>query len=90
MNYIIDFERVNQLTTTVEDKPNEGYSGTYQYGVCRSIIKQYLMIYQGNLKGKDIPAGVSYEDIIDTLVYNRILITKAQIREEKINTILND
>ena len=90
MNYIIDFERVNQLTTTIEDKPNEGYAGTYQYGICRSIIKQYLMIYHGDIKSRDFPTGLSYEDIVDTLVYNRILITKGQLREEKINTILND
>jgi hypothetical protein len=86
MNYIIDFERVNELTTTKEDKPDEGYAGVYQYGVCRKIIKEYLMIYNGEMK----PKGIEFESVIDTLVYNRILINKAILREDRINKILND
>ena len=85
MNYIIDFERVNELTTTKEDNPNEGYAGVYPYGICRTMIKEYLMIYHGEKK-----STISYESVIDTLVYNRILITKGQLREEKIDNILND
>lgn len=86
MNYIIDFDRVNELTTTKQDKPDEGYAGVYPYGICRSMIKEYLMIYHGEKKLKDI----TIESVIDTLVYNRILISKAQLREEKIDSILND
>ena len=89
MNYIIDFERVNELTTTKQDNPKEGYSGTYQYGICRKMISMYLEIYHGDKVSNEC-RNINMDTIIDTLVYNRILITKGQLREEKINTILND
>lgn len=67
-DYIIDFERVNQLTTTIYDDPNDK--------------PNYMSVR--NTSQDDI------EHIINTLVYNGILIDKATIRNKKIESLLED
>lgn len=39
-NYIIDFERLNQLTTHNNDSPNNSTLGPYMYGITRKILIQ--------------------------------------------------
>lgn len=83
--YIIDFERVNQLTAHPNDTANQtGYQPVFIHGVSRSIIKDYLKEYtDSTIKGKSINPS-----IIKTLIWNKILIGKAEIRDKKIEDIL--
>ena len=95
MNYIIDFERVNQLTTHLKDKEVDGPMGNTvlsPHGVSRKIIKDYLEIYHtfvsNKLKGR-VTSDVSEERfnmIVDTLLYNGILVDK---RDKRIEQVLN-
>ncbi len=88
MTYIIDFDRVNQLTSTMHDDPKGGYGGSFAHSVSRKIIKDYLEYYTNNKDSKRVD-GTKMDEIIQTLTYNKILISPADIRNEKINNILD-
>jgi len=87
-DYIIDFERVNQLTTTIYDDPNDKSSpfsdGKYAFSVSRKLIKEYLDRFRSDW------SNIEIEHIINTLVYNGILIDKSTIRDNKIKKILDE
>lgn len=99
-DYIIDFERVNQLTTHPNDDPSKsvGYSTPFVYSISRKLLKEYLEIYAGHDPYESYKVGnrtrkvtqEEYKNIIETLKYNKILITSADVRNEKINTILDE
>lgn len=89
-DYIIDFDRVNQLTTSIYDDPTDQSSpfvvGKFAFSVSRKVIKDYIEAFQSiserNTKSDRI------EHIVNTLEYNGILIHKSSIRDKKINDIL--
>lgn len=94
MNYIIDFERVNQLTMHPKDNQVDVPMASIlsPHGVSRKIIKDYLEIYHtfvsNKLKGR-VTSDVSEERfnmIVDTLLYNGILVDK---RDKRIEEVLN-
>lgn len=79
MRYIIDFERLNELTTIVDgDFAPKGNT------ISRNILKEYMDVYLHKLNSK--PEYV--EHVIKTLIYNGILIGPAEIRDKKIDSIL--
>lgn len=85
MNYIIDFERINILTShpTDVDIPKD-ILRTTTYSISKKIVKDYLDVFlSGRYKTDDIKSHV-----IDTLRYNKILITKSDIREDKLKEII--
>jgi hypothetical protein len=88
MNYIIDFKRINELTshpTDVEISPKDVLRTT-TYSISKKIVKDYLDVFlNGRYKTDDIKSHV-----IDTLRYNKILITKSDIREDKLKGIIDD
>ena len=91
MSYIIDFERLNQLSTHPNDKIDGSITGTnLPHGISRSIIKQYLETYN-RLTIDNIRSELSDREskklqmIIDTLEYNGILVDK---RDKKIDQVL--
>lgn len=82
-NYIIDFERINQLTSHANDMPSAGYTPTYSYSHTRKLLKEYLELYS-SIKITD----ERYQHIVDTLVYNKILLRREDIRDGKINELI--
>ncbi len=93
-DYIIDFERVNQLTTSVYDDPDDNTNpfqkGKFAFSVSRKMIREYLdsfMSHSGSRMASEV-SNDKLEHIINTLEYNGILIHKSTIRDEKINNIL--
>ena len=90
-DYIIDFERVNELTSTKfddpDDKSNPFSEGKYMFSVSRKIIKGYLdtIFSNGGISGTH---SDKLEHIINTLEYNGILISKSEIRDRKISKVL--
>ena len=89
-DYIIDFERVNELTSTVYDsEPSENvHFGKYVYHVSRKIIKDYLEIY--NSRESRRLDNKKVLEAIETLHYNGILISKSDIRDGKIKEVLDE
>ena len=88
--YIIDFERINYLTSHPNDKPEEGYLPLYIFNTTRSLIKQYMEIYQGynSQNGKSHRSEEKYDEAVAILRYNKILLDESDIRNEKIEKIL--
>lgn len=93
MKYVIDFERLNELTSHPNDNPNTGgyqSSGTFVFSTTRKIIKEYLEIYSGVLIGKAPALGSNFDAIVDTLLYNKILLSESDLRDNKIKSILDE
>ncbi len=82
-HYIIDFERINELTSHEND--GKQVSGTtigpiFIKSPTRKIINRYMDMYL---------SGERSMEIINTLRYNKILLSKSDIRDDKINKIIN-
>lgn len=90
---IIDFERVNYLTSSSGDESKSktgGYSDTIIHSISKKIISNYLEMYfsyisanKMNVQEKD------YEIVVKTLRYNKILLDESDIREKTIDKVLN-
>jgi hypothetical protein len=94
--YIIDFERINELTAHPKDDPDSGYAPFYTYNTTRNLIKQYMEVYQSyrntsgrgrSLRGKE--ECEKYEEAVEILHFNKILISKSDMRDSKIDELLN-
>lgn len=89
-DYIIDFERVNQLTASIYDDPNDKSSpmsdGKFAFSVSRKLIREYLDIFYSMSERNTTEDKMNH--IINTLEYNRILIHKSTIRDQKIDEVL--
>lgn len=90
-NYIIDFDRVNELTTIVYServKQSSAFSdGNIGYTLSRKMISDFLNKFT---QFKSTTTDEEMNFIIETLVYNKILITKADIRDTKIDKVINE
>lgn len=91
-DYIIDFKKVNELTTSIYDDPDDDTNafqkGKFAFSVSRKLIREYIEVFSSMSERNTTTDKM--EHIINTLEYNGILIHKSTIRDSKINTILND
>ena len=88
-DYIIDFDRLNELTSHDNDSPSSnqtGFGSLYIHSITRKVIKEYMEIYQGRYNRSSDEKKVG--EVIETLHFNRILISKADIRDGKIKKLL--
>lgn len=83
-NDIIDFERINELTITKDDGTYNGISGAT---ISKKIIRDMMDVFTENKPPKSTK---QLEYIIETLRYNKILISKADIRDKKIESIIEN
>lgn len=69
MNYIIDFERINFLTShPADNKSTSPYSGnTPVYSISKGILRHYLDIYLGEAYSEE------KDNVIETLKYIKYL-----------------
>lgn len=90
LDYIIDFERVNQLTSSIYDDPNDKSNpfteGKFAFSVSRKLIKEYLDRFS-SMTERNTPDD-KMQHIINTLEYNKIIVHKSTIRDQKIDEIL--
>lgn len=90
-DYIIDFKKVNELTTSIYDDPDDDTSpfqkGKFAFSVSRRLIKEYIEVFSSMSERNTTTDKM--EHIINTLEYNGILIHKSTIRDNKINRILD-
>lgn len=93
-DYIIDFDRVNELSSTKDDKPEEGFMGVYHFNLSRKIVKEYLEIFSDfYIKGKLIGFTTEkLEHVIKTLTYNKILVDRSTtaLRDAKLDDLLKE
>jgi hypothetical protein len=93
-DYIIDFERVNDLTTSIYDDPNDKSNpmseGKFAFSISRKVIREYLDNFNSynpiNTHSDLIKDKIKH--VIETLEYNGILLHKSTIRDKKIDKIL--
>jgi len=86
MNYIIDFERINELTLHPADgRDNSAYGPTSIYSVTKNLVKRYK---DRNRKKNRNYNDEEIQEAIDILIYNKILISPADIRNQKIDKVL--
>ena len=84
--YVIDFERLNELTTHPNDDPKgtTGFASGYCYTTTRKIIKDLVEIYTQFSKSNRITQE-EYDMAVETLFYNGILVN---VRDKKIEEVL--
>ena len=95
-DFVIDFERLNQLTSHQNDTTSSASFGqSFIYGISRKVLKEYMDIwttYNGITdsprKGR-ITEG-QYKKACETLRFNRILVTSSDLRDRIINQVLED
>jgi len=87
-NFIIDFERLNYLTTHPNDNNTAGYNGSYCYSITRKCIKIYMDIYLSNIDQSKKFSDEIYMEAVENLNWNKILISVADDRENKIEKII--
>jgi hypothetical protein len=99
--YIIDFERINYLTSHPSYKPDEGYLPFHVYNTTRTLIKQYMETYQNYNNDSTTMSRFrstshrsitieQYNEAVEILRFNKILLDKSDIREQKLNEVLDD
>lgn len=90
--YYIDFDRVNELTSTIYDDPqyDDGAftKGKFAYSISRKIILNYLNIFTER-RSKRLDSEL-VQEAIDQLQFNKILISESTLRDNKINIIINE
>lgn len=92
-DYIIDYDRVNELTVHENDDPKGGYGGGLYVMGARSTVKKYLknfeeMVFRDSISKKNArntPLSGEQIHIINTLIYNRVIIN---VKEKKGRTRL--
>tara|TARA_R110000772_G_scaffold20466_5_gene56990 strand:- start:134856 stop:135188 length:333 start_codon:yes stop_codon:yes gene_type:complete len=96
LDYIIDFERVNALTVNekIDGHVKENAIGhvSFSYLISRRVLKDYVDTYYQitqNSSTKRFKDPEKIKHIIETLVYNKILLTKADIRHKRIDEVLD-
>ena len=94
-DFVIDFERVNQLTSHKHDNPTEGVNGSYCYSINRKVITQLIEIYMSHKffgyqkKGSTVyTPEKEYLEAVEILHYNRVLISNADLRDKKLDSLL--
>jgi hypothetical protein len=95
-NYILDFERINELTVHPNDNPNsQGPMGTvtFCYHINRKFIREYVDVFTGYRGVGHMHNTVTdevFQKACAILHYNGILISPADIRDGKIVRILKE
>lgn len=85
--YIIDFDRINELCAPHPADEKSTYGLTSVYSISKMFIKKYLTIFEHrNSKRKEFTDDEIQE--ADTLIYNRILLTRSELRDKKIDKVL--
>jgi hypothetical protein len=93
-NLIVDFERINSLTSHPNDNPSTQSlsGGTFVYSITRKLLRDYLEIYlsynQISQRSIKVP-DEEYNKVCEILLFNKVLISKSDIRDNRINDILS-
>ncbi len=95
-DYVIDYDRINELTAHDNDKPSEGYAGLF-VKVARGTIRKHIKTYDDMVMKKSISESEivikspAIKHIINSLIYNRILINiDVEKRENVLEQLLDD
>jgi hypothetical protein len=88
MHYIIDFERINELSGSHTADKNSPYGASTVHSTTKNLIRKYIEVYESRSGGRQSFSVDEIKEAIDILVYNKILISPSDIRDRKIDKIL--
>lgn len=89
MKYILDLERINQLTAP-HPGDNNGYQPTAVFSVSKSLIKKWVEIWENRSSRHSLENDDKVKSAFENLRFNKILLTEADIRDRKLDTLLSD
>lgn len=87
MRYVIDLERINQLTAPHPGDSTE-YVTTSVFSVSKSLIKKWVDIWENRTQRTESEEKVKLA--FHNLRYNKILLTESDLRDMKLNSILDE
>lgn len=87
-DYIINFERINQLTSTIHDGTSDIGLPYSVHSISKNIIKQYMEIFTNRHSRR--ADNTKLVEVIETLRFNGIILSKSDIRDIDINKILEE
>ncbi len=90
-DYIVDIDRLNELTVHPNDNLQTGFSGTFCCTQARKIVKTCMDIYtEYNFNRRKISDEDIYNRAVEILHFNRILVSASDIRDGRINKVLKN
>ena len=89
MKYILDLERINQLTAP-HPGDNNGYQPTAVFSVSKSLIKKWVEIWENRSSRHSLENDDKVKSAFENLRFNKILLTEADLRDRKLDNLLSD
>jgi hypothetical protein len=90
MKYIIDLERVNELTSPHPGDDSNALHPTAVFSVSRKLIRDWIEIWENRNSRSNLANSDKVKSAFDNLRYNKILLTEADLRERKLDTLLDE
>ena len=90
MKYILDLERINQLTAPHPGDNSNGYQPTVVFSVSKSLIKKWVEIWENTSSRHSLENDDKVKSAFENLRFNKILLTEADIRDRKLDKILDE
>lgn len=90
MKYILDLERINQLTAPHPSDDSNGYQPTAVFSVSKSLIKKWVEIWENRSSRHSLENDDGVKSAFENLRFNKILLTEADLRDRKLDNLLSD
>jgi hypothetical protein len=88
MKYVIDLERVNELTAPHPGDNSNSYQPTAVFSVSKMLIKKWIEIWESRTDRNQSDDRV--QSAFESLRYNKILLTEADLRDRKLDNLIDE
>lgn len=89
MKYIIDLERINELSAPHPGDNPDAYVPTSVHSISKMLIKKWIEIWESRRSKHTLETDDRVKSAFDNLRYNKILLTEADLRDRKLDTLLD-
>lgn len=88
MKYLIDLERINELTAPHPGDNSNAYQPTTVFSVSKMLIKKWVEIWENRNSKTETDDKVKLA--FENLRFNKILLSESDIRDKKLQFILDE
>jgi hypothetical protein len=88
MKYLIDLERINELTAPHPGDNSSAYQPTSVFSVSKMLIKKWVEIWENRNSKTETDDKVKLA--FENLRFNKILLSESDIRDKKLQFILDE
>lgn len=88
MKYLIDLERINELTAPHPGDNSNAYQPTAVFSVSKMLIKKWVEIWENRNSKTETDDKVKLA--FENLRFNKILLSESDIRDKKLQFILDE